>query len=558
MATTPGGYTVTPGFSTNRTRSASSSRKHEKVTIGEIATQLISASSAKDAKHLNAYLNGGGVIYPNIIIPKSLFVFSGIDHSMMTESEEENNIENRDENSSNQDNSMMMMMMMHALTFRSNRDQLLKKRSIKSREEQQEHWSAYNWLNNIKYQLEKWAIYAPFLQLAFSARNVELDKKRSVLDPALHTTVLAFDWHNTLFRFAVALQDQCIYFYDLMKEEWKAQVLRHDFHRDIRVIRYKPYPQGSTTLAVACRHGICLWELNQRLTMFSKQNLPQEILRDETQNGVCIFLQTSCPVTSLEWFPHKIKRNSDPYNQLKFASASEYDHRVAIWEYDASKQKWGRWHLSRFNGGIRGLAFSPNGKYLAVFTNSNIFRIWDTDTWETEKWSSFNAPVQGFAWSSNSNFLLISTLGSHLIHVIEFSKPSVSGEYKFEIDLSQHPYFADKRTELPRILDEDTELPRIRSFALDHAGGERIVIAFENYDRLAVLRCDFDVYKPEATILPVSSHNSAIYAPREAKGAYHLQFWNNFRKGSLLSCCWSNGKISLIPFYYSSVHSHYD
>lgn len=191
------------------------------------------------------------------------------------------------------------------------------------------------------------AYYIPFLQSMFSMK-IPTNKMKSITKIPKQFPIRAFDWHSKLFKFAVALSDNCIYFYDLQKEKWSPQVLRHDFHREITCIRWRP--NSENVLAVACKHGVCVWQLDKRLGGVGSMS----------ENGVCVYLRVSGhePISCIEWSP----------DGKMLVTASENDHRVNIWEIDETNAEWKNRFLTRFNGGISKLGFSPDGNYLAVFT----------------------------------------------------------------------------------------------------------------------------------------------------------------------------------------------
>jgi WD40 repeat protein len=74
--------------------------------------------------------------------------------------------------------------------------------------------------------------------------------------------IRAFGWHNYHQVFAIGLQNDTVYIYDLSIENWVPIALKHEFQHHISAIEWSP--QSGTVLAVACRYGICLWKLFHR------------------------------------------------------------------------------------------------------------------------------------------------------------------------------------------------------------------------------------------------------------------------------------------------------
>lgn len=133
----------------------------------------------------------------------------------------------------------------------------------------------------------------------------------------------------------------------MSNQNWTKQVIRHEFHREITSIKWRP--NSESVLAVACKYGICLWDISKRIGG----------VVGEEQRGVCVYLRVSGfePISHIEWSP----------DGNTIAACSLNDHRILLWSLDESKAQWTYKFISKFNGGIIKLGFSPNGQYLASF-----------------------------------------------------------------------------------------------------------------------------------------------------------------------------------------------
>jgi hypothetical protein len=80
--------------------------------------------------------------------------------------------------------------------------------------------------------------------------------------------------------------------------------------------------------------------------------------------------------------------------------------------------------------------------------------------------------------------------------------PRINGQLMFDIPLYSFSYSS------PRNGIFDSEDPfqlcgKIREICLDHEGGERLVVSFEDCELVAVLRCDFETLGTKTMYLPV-------------------------------------------------------
>ncbi|KAG2375258.1 hypothetical protein C9374_009881 [Naegleria lovaniensis] len=653
-------------------RSRLSSKLGGELTVGEIEGEVIHISSPHD-QLISYYCNRGGVIYPNIIIPHLLY---GEESGYSTQQYEDSMM--HDHGTNNNNNSSFLSHFIHT--------------------------SIPLVSSHIYEYLQKLTRYIPYLQAMVSMKvpsYMLLLKRRNSLPPhsnntsamtspttttttatnnvtttattttttsssTMNTTtttptpmnddgVQCMDFHPFLMTMAILLHDDHIYFYNILNEEWSEQVLRHEFQFNVSMIKYKPTKQNESVLAVACEHGILIWDIHRRLPGMSHSTtmsaasssttttMNSERMKDVSRNGVCVFLPSSTRVNGISWGVHS-------QQQYLLASSSLLDHRVFIWScHESTNQDWKLLKtLTKFNGGVRHVEFSPDSKYLFVSHITNVFRVYETRNFDfCEKWSCFDQPVKSMAWHG-SEYLFIVTEDSDCIHVLRdetsylmnrtestmWSTSSGGGnghhhtmggtssggggsnghtmggtsssgngsshptndefhfEYQCKIPLALYSPFKTHSS-----LSHMKCCGKIRQIQVH---GERLIVSFEQTPLLAVIQIDCsstrhficrpmgyirgptpkllrDVKKksttrltlrtPDESTQPImheddensNTSSSDIFSQvieESNSNGYHLQFWNNFEKGSLLSVCWKGmdkDKISLYPFYYHVV-----
>lgn len=149
---------------------------------------------------------------------------------------------------------------------------------------------------------------------------------------------------------AVAMADDSVHFFDLAAESacaryhlsslrvvawWNAVALAHDFQRDVIVIEFQP--NSACTVAVACRHGVCLWTV---------------------ANGSA-------------WCRMLASPGHEPVQALSFSPCGQYlatgssaDGTVLVWDTAADVHT----PLVRAGAGVAMLRWAPSGLYLFVAT----------------------------------------------------------------------------------------------------------------------------------------------------------------------------------------------
>jgi hypothetical protein len=83
--------------------------------------------------------------------------------------------------------------------------------------------------------------------------------------------------------------------------------------------------------------------------------------------------------------------------------------------------------------------------------------------------------------------------------------PRINGQYLFEIPLHSYIYSPPSNIfDAEEIQQQPFQLcGKIREICVDHEGGDRLVVSFEDSELIAVLRCDFETLGTKTMYLPV-------------------------------------------------------
>ncbi|KTF71927.1 hypothetical protein cypCar_00043630 [Cyprinus carpio] len=194
-------------------------------------------------------------------------------------------------------------------------------------------------------------------------------------------------------------------------------------------------------------------------------------------------------------------------------------------------------------GGVTYLSWSPDGSRLLAATPSALFRVWETRMWTCERWPCLKGSCQSACWSPDGGCLLLSMQGERVIYALTFS------------DLTGGPKAASVVADL-----SETTFPGPDGDLT--VGGEVCSLSWDpRGERLAVLlKGDSQADNHPSVIAVFKTRSSPVFellpcgfvmgeAGAEPR---FMQFHPHFQHGALLTVCWSDGRISHVPFYFSS------
>ncbi|KAM6976483.1 aladin [Aplochiton taeniatus] len=331
--------------------------------------------------------------------------------------------------------------------------------------------------------------------------------------------VRAFAWHPHTEKFALALLDDSIKIYN--PKSATAPVLKHRLQRSVAAVQWKPL--CASALAVACHNCLLVWHVDPTSLSTRPSSGCAQVLSHAGHS----------PVTSIAWSP----------SGSLLVSASPVDTAMMVWDVAAEScvplQRVG-------GGGVTFLSWSPDGSRVLASTPSALFRVWETRMWTCEIWPSLKGRCQSGCWSPDGSRLLFSVQGETVIYALTFTDvPGMSGGPKAAAvvaDLSETTFTTP---------DGDIMVGgEVQSLAWD-ARGERLAVLLKG-DPLAVgCSATIAVFKTRAN--PVFELLPCGFVQGEPGTEPRLmQFHPNFQQGALLTVCWSNGRITHVPFYFTS------
>lgn len=164
--------------------------------------------------------------------------------------------------------------------------------------------------------------------------------------------------------------------------------------------------------------------------------------------------------------------------------------------------------------------------------------------WTCERWPCIKGRCQSACWSPDGSRLLFSVQGEMVIYALTFTdSPGGPKAAAVVADLSETTFDSPN--------GDITIGGEVQSLAWDPRG-ERLAVLLKagntnTEGRPAVIAVFRTRSSPVFELLPCGFvHGEAGAEPRL------MQFHPHFQHGALLTVCWSNGKISHLPFYFVS------
>uniref|UniRef100_A0A673JUL5 Aladin seven-bladed propeller domain-containing protein n=1 Tax=Sinocyclocheilus rhinocerous TaxID=307959 RepID=A0A673JUL5_9TELE len=357
----------------------------------------------------------------------------------------------------------------------------------------------------------------PHLTLSSDEMVAEFSQMLDWSDSALRS----FAWHPHTDKFAVALLDDSIRIYK--SNSSATPTLKHRCQRSVCALQWKPL--CGSALAVACQSCLLIWHVDP--TSLSTRYC------SNTSVSLSLSLSLSLsvsPITSIAWSP----------TGSLLVSASPVDTAMMVWDVAAESAV----PLQRVGGGgVTYLSWSPDGSRLLAATPSALFRVWETRMWTCERWPCLKGSCQSACWSPDGGCLLLSMQGERVIYALTFSDLTGGSKAASVVaDLSE--------TSFPGPDGDLTVGGEVCSLSWDPRG-ERLAVLLKGDSQAVNHPSVIAVFKTRSS--PVFELLPCGFVMGEAGAEPRfMQFHPHFQHGALLTVCWSDGRISHVPFYFSS------
>lgn len=330
-----------------------------------------------------------------------------------------------------------------------------------------------------------------------------------------NSAVRYLTFHPQFFKIAIASGDDTIRIYT-NDENSVIPLLKHGQQKSIFCLAWRPY---SLTLAVGCQSGFLVWTID-----------PNSNITRPLSQAVHFRHENHFPVTSLE-FNH---------NGTLLATASFNDNSILIWDIDKNQCT----PLRKASVPFLNLQWNVDGSFIFSSTVGNIFRLFNCETWNSEKWSTSNGHVQSFQWSPCGKFLLFVTSEDPVLYCLGFAdEPLLFNKSKTEI---QQPQRALPVADLSEICIENYEAGGVAQQIAWN--GKYLAISFKNTNSIAIFQTT--VRQHHLHILPMF-----FVCGLGAEFPSFISFQPNYKKNVAFNCvenvltiAWSSGRIQFHPF----------
>ncbi|CAI5765387.1 aladin isoform X1 [Podarcis lilfordi] len=334
-------------------------------------------------------------------------------------------------------------------------------------------------------------------------------------------SIRAFAWHPHTSKFAVALLDDSIRVYNASSAT--IPILKHRLQRNVASVAWKPL--CASILAVACHSCVLVWHLDPTSLSTRPSSGCAQVLSHPGHS----------PVSSLAWAP----------SGGLLLSASPVDTAMLVWDVSTENCIQLQWFGG---GGVTYLAWSPDGSKVLAATPSAVFRVWEVQMWTCEKWPTIKGPCRTGCWSPDGSRLLFTVQGESVIYSLSFLE--YSGEQQGQVGGSK----------TASIVADLSETTFETLYGEERIGGEILSMVWDpSGERLAVvIRGNRDAPDCRVIVAVFRTRNSPVFEllpcgflqGEDGAQPQLVAFHPCFKKGALLTVCWSTGKVSHIPFFF--------
>lgn len=323
-----------------------------------------------------------------------------------------------------------------------------------------------------------------------------------------HSAIRCISWNSLCFKLAVAAVDDSIRIYT-NEEQSIVLLLKNGHQKSITSLAWRPF--SPSQLAVGCQNGFLIWTLD-----------PNSCITRPLSQAAHFKHGNHFPVTSLEW----------NLNGTLLATASIKDPSILIWEIDNNSCV----PLRRTSPPCLHLQWSMNGAFLFSSSVGNVFRVWNCETWKSDRWTISGGHVQSFQWSPCARFLLFVTSEDPMIYSLGFADELLFNENRNQVIPQQALPVAD----LSKISIGNSEVGGIAQQLAWN--GYQLAITFKDTNAVAIFQTN--IRQHSMNIIPL-----CLISGLGIEFPSFIIFQPSYKKvENILTIGWSSGRIQFFPF----------
>ena len=322
------------------------------------------------------------------------------------------------------------------------------------------------------------------------------------------SAVRCLSWNPLCFKLAVAAVDDSIRIYT-NEEQSIVLLLKNGLQKSITCMSWRPF--STSQLAVGCQNGFLIWTLD-----------PNSCIIRPLSQAANFKKGNHFPVTSLEW----------NLNGTLLASASMKDSSILIWDVDKNSCV----PLRRTTPPHLHLQWSLNGAYLFSSSIGNVFRVWNCETWKSDRWTVASGHVKSFQWSPCARFLLFVTSDDPVLYSLGFADELLFNESNHQAAPQQALPVAD----LSKISFDRNEIGGITQQLAWN--GKYLAVSFKDTNSIAIFQTT--IRNHQLSILPM-----CLICGLGVEFPSFITFQPDYKQAANILCIgWSSGRIQFFPF----------
>lgn len=286
-------------------------------------------------------------------------------------------------------------------------------------------------------------------------------------------------------------------------------LLKNGHQKSITSMSWRPF--SPSQLAVGCQNGFLIWTLD-----------PNSCITRPLSQAAHFKHGSHFPVTSLEW----------NLNGTLLATASIKDPSILIWDIDNNSCV----PLRRTSPPCLHLQWSMNGAFLFSSSVGNVFRVWNCETWKSDRWTISSGHVQSFQWSPCARFLLFVTSEDPIIYSLGFADELLFNENRSQVIPQQALPVAD----LSKISIDNSDIGGIAQQLAWN--GHQLAITFKDTNAVAIFQTNIRQHR--MNIIPL-----CLISGLGIEFPSFIIFQPSYKQAeNILTIGWSSGRIQFFPF----------